>query len=120
LLIYFQVDEDSSWCKRYIVGYSTRLRLVNLRTTAVKTFFRKMAAKLKRFSIENWGFPFILGFLVLLITSAVLLAAGPVDFASVADLTAIFAYFSLLIGVILQIICFSKNRKKSVPVLPVS
>jgi hypothetical protein len=69
-----------------------------------------MAAKLKRYSIENWGFPFISTFLILLLASAVLLAA---DLASVGDLTAIVAYFSLLVGVILEIICFSRNRKNT-------
>jgi amino acid transporter len=77
-------------------------------------FFKKMGAKLKRYSIENWGFPFISTFLVLLFTSAVLLSSG---LASVAETTSILAYFSLLIGVILQIICFSRNRKNGGTVL---
>ena len=86
-----------------------------MRTIGVITvFFKKMVSKLKRFSIENWGFPFISMFLILLFTSAVLVAAG---LAYVADTTAILAYFSLLAGVILQIICFSKNRKNGRAVL---
>ena len=86
-----------------------------MRTIGVITvFFKKMVSKLKRFSIENWGFPFISMFLILLFTSAVLVAAG---LAYVADTTAILAYFSLLAGVILQIICFSKNRKDGRSVL---
>ncbi|MCL4430051.1 MAG: hypothetical protein M1167_04790, partial [Chloroflexi bacterium] len=67
-----------------------------MRTIEVITvFFKKMVAKLKRFSIGNWGFPFISMFLILLFTSAVLVAAG---LASVADTTATLAYFSLLVG----------------------
>jgi hypothetical protein len=58
---------------------------------------------------ENWGFPFIAGFLLLLFSSAILLAAG-IDYA---EQIANFAYFSLLVGVVLQLICFSKNRKKN-------
>ena len=86
-----------------------------MRTIGVITvFFKKTAAKLKRLSIENWGFPFISIFLILLITSAVLVAA---DLAFVADIPATIAYFSLLVGVILQIICFSKNRKNGKAVL---
>lgn len=81
---------------------------------AITVFFKKMAAKLKRLSIENWGFPFISMFLMLLIASAVLVAAG---LGSVADIPATLAYFSLLVGVILQVICFSKNRKNAKPVL---
>ena len=86
-----------------------------MRTIGIITvFFKKMVATLKRFSIENWGFPFISLFLIFLFSSAVLVAAG---LASVADIAAIFAYFFLLTGVILQIICFSKNRKNSKAVL---
>jgi hypothetical protein len=80
----------------------------------ITIFFKKMVANLKRFSIENWGFPFISMFLILLFASAVLLAAS---LAYVADITATLAYFSLLVGVILQIICFSKNCKNGEAVL---
>ncbi len=83
-----------------------------MRTIGVITvFFKKMLAKLKSFSIENWGFPFISLFLIFLFVSAVLVATGSADLISLADKTAISAYFSLLVGVILQIICFSKKRK---------
>jgi len=73
-----------------------------------------MLGWLKRVSIENWGFPLISIFLVLLTASAALVAAG---LASVADTAANVAYFSLIAGVILQIICFSKNKKNSSAVL---
>ena len=86
-----------------------------MRTIEIITiFFKKMVANLKRFSIKNWGFPFISMFLILLIASAVLLAAS---LAYVADITATLAYFFLLVGVILQIICFSKNSKTGEAVL---
>ena len=77
-------------------------------TEATTTSFKKMLAKLKKFSIENWGFPFISAFLIFLVVAAVLLATG---LAGAADKAAIIAYFSLLVGAILQIICFSRNRK---------
>ncbi|HLN89881.1 MAG TPA: hypothetical protein VK253_07425 [Candidatus Binatia bacterium] len=84
-------------------------------TEATTTSFKKMLAKLKKFSIENWGFPFISAFLILLFVAAVLLASGSAigsqDLANYADVATIIAYFSLLIGVILQIICFSRNGK---------
>jgi len=59
---------------------------------------------------ENWGFPFIAGFLLFLFSSAFLLTAG---FVNLAEQIANFAYFSLVLGVVLQLICFSKNRKKN-------
>ena len=60
--------------------------------------------------MENLGFPFIAGFLLLLFSSAILLAAGK---AYLAEPIANFAYFSLVAGVVLQLICLSKNRKKN-------
>jgi hypothetical protein len=83
-------------------------------TIGAIAFFKKMLGWLKRVSIENWGFPLISIFLVLLTASAVLVATG---LASVADTAANVAYFSLIAGVILQIICFSKNKKNSGAVL---
>jgi hypothetical protein len=59
---------------------------------------------------ENWGFPFIAGFLLLLFSSALLLASG---IASSAELLANYAYFVLLAGVLLQLVCFSINKKKN-------
>jgi hypothetical protein len=88
---------------------------------AVPVSFKKMMAKLKKFSIGKWAFLFILMFLILLLTSAVLVAVGNTvaneaqrsAYFIVADATAILSYFSLLVGVILQIIYFSKRRKLS-------
>ena len=57
----------------------------------------------------NWGFPFIARFMVLLFVAAVFLAA---EWAYLAETTAICAYFSLVAGVLLQLVCFSKNRKE--------
>jgi len=59
---------------------------------------------------ENWGFPFIVGFLLLLFSSALLLAAG---IAYYAELLANCAYFVLVAGVLLQLVCFSIHRKKN-------
>ena len=87
-------------------------------TGETTTSFKKMLAKLKKFSIENWGFPFISAFLILLLVAAVLLVSGSAigsqDLANYADAAAIVAYFSLLVGAILQIICFSRNRKTGI------
>lgn len=73
-----------------------------------KVLLKKMAAKLKNYSLANWGFPFITLFLILLLVSVILVETGA---STAADLPADIAYFSLLVGVILEIICFGKNRK---------
>ena len=59
--------------------------------------------KVKGFVRENWGSPFILGFMLLLITAAV----------SLSDTVAVYAYCALIAGVFLQLACFLKNRLKS-------
>jgi hypothetical protein len=60
--------------------------------------------------MENWGFPFIVGFLVFLFSSAILLAA---DMSYLAEPIANIAYFSLVVGVVLQLIGVSKTIKKN-------
>jgi hypothetical protein len=72
-------------------------------------FIEKIQGSIKKYVKENWSFPFIAGFMVLLFAAAVFLAAG---WASLADTTAICAYFSLVAGVLLQLVYFSKNRKE--------
>jgi hypothetical protein len=67
--------------------------------------------KIKKAFAENWGFPFIAGFLALLLAAAVLLSMGLV---SVAELIATCAYFALVIGVVLQLVGFGKNKLKGV------
>jgi hypothetical protein len=59
---------------------------------------------------ENWGFPFITGFIMLLITAALFLTVG---WASLAESIANFAYYSLVAGVLLELVCFNKNREKN-------
>ena len=52
---------------------------------------------------ENWGAPFILGFMGLLMAAVVLLITG---FSWYAEAVGDFAYFSLVAGVVLQLVCF--------------
>jgi len=54
---------------------------------------------------ENWGAPFVLGFMVLLVVAAVSLALG---FEWWAEQVAVYAYFALVVGVVLQLVCFWK------------
>jgi len=63
--------------------------------------------RVKGYVKENWGSPFIFGFMLLLIVAAVSLSAG---FASLADTVAVYAFYTLAAGVILQLASFLKYR----------
>ncbi|GBC74899.1 hypothetical protein HRbin06_00206 [archaeon HR06] len=58
---------------------------------------------------ENWGAPFIIAFMLLLISAAIYLAIG---LSNVANEIAIYAYYSLVLGVVLQIASYIKYRPK--------
>jgi hypothetical protein len=58
---------------------------------------------------KNWGSPFIVGFILLFVGAAVSLSEG---LSSLADGIAIYAYYALIVGVILQLVCFVKYREK--------
>lgn len=58
---------------------------------------------------ENWGTPFIVGFILLLVVAAVSLSSG---WASLADSLAIYAFCFLVVGVALQLVCFLKYSSK--------
>ena len=60
---------------------------------------------------ENWGAPFIIAFMILLIIAAGYLSAGNESFANEL---AIYAYYSLVVGVLLQLASFIRHsRRKS-------
>lgn len=58
---------------------------------------------------ENWGAPFIVAFMVLLVVAAASLSLGSRSFA---DEVAVYAYYALVAGVVLQLICFLRYREK--------
>jgi heme/copper-type cytochrome/quinol oxidase subunit 4 len=72
--------------------------------------FDKIMIKVKSYVRKNWGSPFILGFMLLLIAVAVSLSAG---LSSLADTVAVYAYYALAAGVFLQLASFLKYRGKS-------
>lgn len=73
--------------------------------------FNRIAVKIKGYVKENWGAPFIAGFIVLLLSAAVFLSVG---LSYLADAVAVYAYYALVAGVLLQLVCFLKyNRKPS-------
>ena len=76
-----------------------RLRRVKLRVkTPVKTFTVDVT-----YLAQNWGAPFIVVFIALLVGAAVYLALGN---ELVANKLAEYAYHSLVVGVLLQLTCF--------------
>jgi heme/copper-type cytochrome/quinol oxidase subunit 4 len=70
---------------------------------------RAVPAKVKAYVRENWGAPFVAGFMFLLVVAAVSLVMGLEFFA---DGVAVFAYFALVVGVVLQLACFLKYGEK--------
>jgi hypothetical protein len=74
-----------------------------------QTGLDKISVKLKGHVKKNWGSPFIVGFILLLVGAAVCLSEG---LPSLADGIAVYAYYALIAGVILQLVCFVKYREK--------
>ena len=79
-----------------------------------QTGYSKIMVKVKGYVKENWGSPFIVGFMLLLLTAAVSLSAG---LSSLADAIAVYVYYALVVGVVLQLACFLRYRKKVVEVV---
>jgi hypothetical protein len=77
---------------------------------AAKNGFIKIMTKIKGYVKENWGSPFIVGFMLLLVVAVVSLSAG---WTSLADTVVVYAYYALVAGVVLQLACFLKYRGKS-------
>ena len=74
-----------------------------------QTGIDKIKVKVEGYVKENWGSPFIVGFILLLVSAAVSLSEG---LSSLADGIAVYAYYALILGVILQLVCFVKYREK--------
>ena len=74
------------------------------------TISNKIINMVKMQTRQNWGFPFIVGFIALLLMTAVSLFEG---FSFWANAFADSAFLVLIIGVLLQIVCFVKYRKSN-------
>ena len=59
---------------------------------------------------ENWGAPFITGFMVLLLIAAASIVTG---LEPLANELANYAYYALVVGVALQLVCFLKYNKRN-------
>ena len=75
----------------------------------LKTSIRGFLVRVQGYVRENWGAPFVLGFMTLLIAAAVCLAMGLEWWANEV---AVYAYYSLVVGVVLQLVCFWKHGEK--------
>ncbi|RLF13321.1 MAG: hypothetical protein DRN06_08875 [Thermoprotei archaeon] len=69
--------------------------------TKEKPMKRRMLEYLK----ENWGAPFILAFMALLIVAAACLSIGMEE---TANEVAVYAYYNLVLGVVLQLASYLK------------
>jgi len=70
---------------------------------------KEIFTKIKRYVRENWGVPFIIGFMALLMVASASLSTG-LDF--LANEVAIYAYYALVVGVVLQVVCFLKYGER--------
>jgi hypothetical protein len=75
----------------------------------IKGFISKRLPGAKRYFGENWGTPFILAFIALLIVAAVSLDLG---LTSLANDVAIWSCCSLVVGFVLQLVCFVKYGER--------
>jgi heme/copper-type cytochrome/quinol oxidase subunit 4 len=67
---------------------------------------KRFLLRAKEYFRENLGAPFVIGFQILLLTCAGLLVIGN---SALANDLAVAAYFSLVIGVVLQFVSFLKH-----------
>lgn len=73
-------------------------------------FVKGFLVRVKGYVRENWGAPYIVGFMVLLVGASTSLFMGS---ESLADLLAVYAYYFLVAGVVLQLVCFLKYNKSN-------
>jgi len=96
-------------------GYVLRLfllgdmGLVTASARAQPVRARKTVSTIRRCFRENWGAPFIIGFMLLLMVAAASLSVG---LDSLANGVAMYAYCALAIGVVLQLVRLLKNEEK--------
>ena len=71
----------------------------------------RVPSRIKRYFKENLGTPFITGFIIILLVAAVSVATGSESLA--ANEFATYAYYALVVGVVLQLVCFLKYNKRN-------
>jgi hypothetical protein len=73
-----------------------------------ESLVKAFPAKVKGYVRENWGAPFITGFMIILLVAAASMVTGS---ESVASELANYAFFALVVGFVLQLVCFLKYNK---------
>lgn len=81
------------------MGKKTTIRIPLYKLTRAFARFSRMRGYL----VKNLGVPFILGFQILLLTCGLLLIQGN---TTLANNMAVYAYYLLVLGVVLQLVCF--------------
>jgi len=74
-----------------------------------KLYAREFLPKAKRYFRDNLGAAFVIGFQVLLLTAAGLLVVGN---SALANGVALYAYYLLVVGVVLQFVSYLRSRGK--------
>jgi hypothetical protein len=69
----------------------------------------RITLKAKQYVRGNWGAPFIIAFMALLIVCAGTLAYGN---EALANEVAVYAYYSLVAGVVLQLAAFIRDERR--------
>src|SRR3972149_201331 len=72
----------------------------------IRNFAKQISTGIKIYTRENWGAPFIVSFMLLLSGAAVTLSLG---LSALANEVAIYAYYALVVGIVLQLVCFLRN-----------
>jgi hypothetical protein len=68
-----------------------------------------LQSRFKTYVRVNLGVPFIMGFMLLLIVAAVSLS---MSLSSLANTLAVYAFYALVVGIVLQLVCFMKYGEK--------
>jgi heme/copper-type cytochrome/quinol oxidase subunit 4 len=75
-----------------------------------RNYLRNSIRKVRGYVKENWGSPFIIGFMLLLVVAAFSLSVG---WTSIANTIVVYAFYALVGGVVLQLVCFLKYPDKN-------
>ena len=73
--------------------------------SAMPRMVSRIRPTIMRYVGENWGAPFVITFIALLISSAVLLSLGN---SGGANSVAVYSFYALVVGVVLQIVSYVK------------
>jgi hypothetical protein len=103
-------DSDSEYLRNIKSCHAVLKTNYSVVSSMYKGFVKAIPAKVKRYLRENWGAPFIVGFMLLLMAAAASLSMG---LAALANDITIYAYYALVIGVFLQLAYFLKYTERN-------